>query len=164
MSRFCPIFRVAFLLGICLAGLVPPFAADSTGVFCVHGTICIGWVASWGVPYARVRFFHLLDTNTVVYETRADSMGRFRICPFDSGTYRITFEANISDDLRRSVYEYNSLCVPRLVSNVLPSISLSRKNSGFTYGMIDEMSPFHPPDTASCREEFRGEVRRRELK
>lgn len=158
MSRFCPICRAAFLLGLCLAGWVPPSAADSTGVFCIHGTICIGWVASWGVPYARVRFYHPQDTATAVYETRADSVGRIRICPFDSGTYRIVFEANVSDDLRRTIYEYNHLCVPRHVSNVLPSIALSRKNSGFTYGMIDEMSPFHPPDTASCREEFREEM------
>jgi hypothetical protein len=157
MSRFLPTANPAGLFVFLAVLSSYPRAADSTGVFCVHGAIAVGCRPSHGIPDARVRFYLSTDTTRAAYETRPDSMGMFRICPFDSGTYRVVFDAAVEDRLRRLVYRYYGICVPTRVSNVLPRISLSRSNSGFSYGMINELSPDHPPDTTSCRDEFRKE-------
>jgi hypothetical protein len=157
-------FTVTVLLGAC----------DTTTIFNVSGNIAICTVSGPAAPFVKVRFYRFqkdtiispkykkdihgkgyldfpLPADTVPeYSVTTDEYGSFKVCPFDSGVYRIEMEVELQDSLRLNKFEKSGYCIPKLLTAAIPQMQLNSKHHHYSYAFVNDLD--RVDDTSCCKE------------
>jgi hypothetical protein len=152
---------------------------DTIGSFYLKGMIRINTVAGPNAPCVKMSFYRF-DQDTTdrpklkkdnkgkmylefpepkdtipKYITITDSFGFFKICPFDSGVYKVKMVLVPGDSLRHAVFTRACICIPDTLIKIIPQIKFDSKRKNLGYAFINDEDPV---DRISCCEEFKNRI------
>jgi hypothetical protein len=100
----------------------------------------------------RVTDFPIPEDTTPEYSTISDEYGKFIVCPFDSGVYRVEMMVELQDSLRLNKFEKSGYCIAKIQKADIPQIRFNSKHNHYSYAFVNDLDRV---DDTSCCEEFK---------